>query len=779
MLRSTARRGSVKARVVRDLDLAPERAEARALIERQRRRMIERAGVHPDARDLPRPRQLQRAIHQPAPGAAADQVSGHAEEGEFALTGLAKVQFEQTLVAPLVHQRMDIDHRRANDRGQVRVHHLQPRKPQPFLADAAIEIAKPVQIRRRRPAQRPRALGIAAKRRTFGHLQMRDHGRDLAGGNVRITRRGGSSFKHPPLITGERPLHLRPPSAPDAAASTAARLASVTFASALSVEQGQKRYCTKRTSNYYARFGCIYVYRAYIRLSYNECSMTAISEHKHLAKEFKMVRRVIEDQTYMTDDLLFPHLLGRSFYVQPEARPQTNDKEYFRNSQFWNDVLDSQKVVAERVVRLNRFNIFEWIPRNPGLFHTEQGAQARHISQYHIQAITGYDYEAFERKSDAPPDHAATFRDVTSGTRSARNVIYTPQGKASMLQGGIGCIRLRPVEWKTGGIRWFMSASSSTAPDEGIPLLMHDDIYQRLIDQIRQKGSRRCNIIGRTKFIPIEFSDLYSKHYRIQRLYIDVSKIEDASTTSEFGQVSVAASFLSHYEGRPKIYASYVTFDPGYKGAQESATDWMHEEYIRGLYKGVPLTDFDQQATEIPDTLFSLDQVLTSPDLARTIATLKDKFGNFDWDMLKNSAFSFYTHQEQIMVKSVVNGENHRVNITTGSSSPITTQEGVTSTYLPATPQERYRHLYTLLAWGTGVLFLIALLIISLIFPNPTPPQLKIQASILSLAAAGFATVMSGLMNITTKVGTQLAIGASGAFAVLVLFYLQNPAILN
>jgi hypothetical protein len=48
-----------------------------------------------------------------------------------------------------------------------------------------------------------------------------------------------------------------------------------------------------------------------------------------------------------------------------------------------------------------------------------------------------------------------------------------------------------------------------------------------------------------------------------------------------------------------------------------------------------------------------------------------------------------------------------------------------------------------------------------------------------ALAAAGFATVMSGLMNITTNLGTQITIGASGAFAVLVLFYLQNPAVLQ
>ena len=102
----------------------------------------------------PRPCQLQRAVHQPAPGAGADQLRRHPKEGEFALTGLAKIQFEQTLIAPLVHQRMDIDHRRANDRCQFRIRRLQPRKPQPFLADAAIEIPKPVVCSFRRPKKR-------------------------------------------------------------------------------------------------------------------------------------------------------------------------------------------------------------------------------------------------------------------------------------------------------------------------------------------------------------------------------------------------------------------------------------------------------------------------------------------------------------------------------------------------------------------------------------------------------------------------------------------------
>jgi len=245
----------------------------------------------------------------------------------------------------------------------------------------------------------------------------------------------------------------------------------------------------------------------------------------------------------------------------------------------------------------------------------------------------------------------------------------------------------------------------------------------------------------------------------------------------EPAMVSVAASFLSEFEGHPGLYASYVTFDPGYRGAQEGATDWMHEEYIAKFYKGEVLTDFDQQSGSMPNSLFGLDRILTSPDLAETISAIKNKFGYFDWNMLEKASFSFVAHQEQIMVKSVVTGEGNRVNIA-GDNSTITVREDAAEDAGPSFA-ERNRHLYTLLAWASGVVFLAALLVISLIWDHPTQPQLRIQVSILALAAAGFATVVSGLLNVTMDFGRQLVIGASGALAVLVIFYFYNPAVLQ
>ena len=53
-----------------------------------------------------------------------------------------------------------------------------------------------------------------------------------------------------------------------------------------------------------------------------------------------------------------------------------------------------------------------------------------------------------------------------------------------MLQGGIGCVRLQPPLLDDGSRAWFMSATSSCAPDEGIPLLVPDSLYQMNIDGI-------------------------------------------------------------------------------------------------------------------------------------------------------------------------------------------------------------------------------------------------------------------------------------------------------
>lgn len=374
-----------------------------------------------------------------------------------------------------------------------------------------------------------------------------------------------------------------------------------------------------------------------------------------------MEGRVIEAMSYaarrFVQSVILPQAVGRSFLMQPKKARRAKDRTYYRSDHFWRDILN-EKLGAERVVELKGVRLFEWFPRNPGLFHTRAAARAREEAERHLLRFDPHKYRAFQVLADAPPDHAALIRTLTSAEGPARTQIFTPRGKLSMLEGGIGCIRLQPALVENGGRAWFMSATSSTSPDEGVPLLVPDELYQTYIDRIRQNGFATVSIHGRTRFIPQRFLDLYAAKCGIPRLYVEVEEMEDAGYDEDYGLVSVASSFIAEFEGETSIYAAYVTFDPGHTGARAGAAQWLREEYVQGLYQGELLTDFDQQAPTISDTLFSLNEVLTSSDLALTIKRLRDLHGHFDWSMLEKRTINFTEHKEYVRMKIEANNNS-------------------------------------------------------------------------------------------------------------------------
>jgi hypothetical protein len=377
-----------------------------------------------------------------------------------------------------------------------------------------------------------------------------------------------------------------------------------------------------------------------------------------------MARRVLESLDYVAmEAVVMPQTIGRSLLMKPEAGRRGRDRSYHASEAFWRDVL-SERVGAERLVTLNQMRLFEWFPRNPGLFHTEQAEWARREAENHIRHIDPQTFSAYIALTDTFPDHAAPIRSVTWNARTTRGQIFTPRGKLSMLQGGIGCVRLRPAILNDSSRAWFMSATSSVSPDEGVPLLVPDDIFQNYIDRIREKGYATVSIRGRTRFIPERFTDICAARNGIPRLYVEVEEIEDGGPDEDFGLVSVAASFVAELEGKTSIYAAYVTFDPGHSGARANAARWLREEYVQGYYKGKLLTDFDQQAPTISNTLFSLDEVLTSPDLASAIKRLHNLRGHFDWAMLKESTINFTDNREYVRMK--VQASNNSGNLVIG-----------------------------------------------------------------------------------------------------------------
>ncbi|RTM00423.1 hypothetical protein EJV44_03770 [Ancylobacter aquaticus] len=382
---------------------------------------------------------------------------------------------------------------------------------------------------------------------------------------------------------------------------------------------------------------------------------------------------------YLLSDIVLPQTLGRGFYMKPSELPKAKDREFFDNESLWHHIFE-ERLRAERLVRLIGFHIFDWVPRNPGLFHTENGRRARTNAGRHMLKVDHTLFAEYIDADGAPPDGADVLRGVTSSEGAARKLILTPQGKCSMLQGGVGCVRFRSLKLANGGVAWLVSATSSAAPDEGIPLLMSDTDYEDIEDELIERGFATRDIIGKTKFVPDEFADLFSVQSGIPRLYIEVQKLARCPPADVTGQVSVAASFVSGYEGQPRIYASYVTFDPAIAKAKQEAAEWMKQEYVERLYDGRLLTDFDQRAPTFSDSIFTMDQLLGSTDLARQVDELVRLYGYIDWKQLNR--INYARHTDALIV-------NHQVVTISGSTNVIVNSDVHNTTMNAQTPGPR------------------------------------------------------------------------------------------
>lgn len=83
--------------------------------------------------------------------------------------------------------------------------------------------------------------------------------------------------------------------------------------------------------------------------------------------------------------------------------------------------------------------------------------------------------------------------------------------------------------------------------------------------------------------------------------------------------------------------------------------------------------------------------------------------------------------------------------------------------------------LQLILVFAFGVVFVSALLVLAVAIPNPTQQQMFIFRVVLSLAGAGVAALIPGLLDIKADLTNSIVITAGGAIAVFVLLFLVNP----
>src|SRR5471030_1500043 len=114
------------------------------------------------------------------------------------------------------------------------------------------------------------------------------------------------------------------------------------------------------------------------------------------------------------------------------------DQNFGSNEAFWK-ALREKRVLTNSVVHLQEFAVTEWLPRTPGLYHDPHAETQRHNAEAFQMSS-----ERFLHQTNRPGKRIGLSRS-DSGHRHPASVIYDPYGKSLMIEGGIGCVRLKDI----------------------------------------------------------------------------------------------------------------------------------------------------------------------------------------------------------------------------------------------------------------------------------------------------------------------------------------------
>lgn len=276
------------------------------------------------------------------------------------------------------------------------------------------------------------------------------------------------------------------------------------------------------------------------------------------------------------EEALKAALYAKSF--AEERRVEEPDHIYGDNESFWEGAISSQHFPGS-YVRLKGFHLTEWIPFAPGRYFTSDAKEMRSF--------------------------AAKF---VSSDRDE----YTPNGKESMVRGGIGSIRL--AEKTIGRSQFqFLGASSSGVTHEGVPVALETDDYRKVIHVIRERGGCVVDLVGRIRSITRELPQL-DFHSSIPRYCLFAEDVSILQASEPTRLATTAAIMFSAESYRPDILNkswTFCTFRPA--ADPQNAAEWLLD-YAHRYSGGATniLTDFDEHRRLFPCTVeFPLTDIVS------------------------------------------------------------------------------------------------------------------------------------------------------------------------
>jgi hypothetical protein len=268
---------------------------------------------------------------------------------------------------------------------------------------------------------------------------------------------------------------------------------------------------------------------------------------------------------------LIEHLRNANLQGRGKAGQDAPDTEIRSNREFWLPILN-ERYRAYRWVKLINFQIIDWFPRTPGLYHTVRASMSRREARRYVREEAGFRF-------------------------------YEPRGKTHMMDGGIGAVRFKPMIIE-GDECWLCTATSDEYCHTGVPVAIPNHIMARV------ELNKQFTITGQTRFLPEFLAHHFYHMTRIPQMYLLADSIEISGYSRESLQITPMVFFTGErrrqLEERGNV--TFVTCRADSLLELDRAADWL-DQYV-GRYGGEIITNFDEQRPTFQHAPFSLQNVM-------------------------------------------------------------------------------------------------------------------------------------------------------------------------
>lgn len=338
-----------------------------------------------------------------------------------------------------------------------------------------------------------------------------------------------------------------------------------------------------------------------------------------------------------------------------KENPNTSyDKELTSNVHLW-DFLLKNEGYPNQTIKIKNFFLLEWIPTSPGQYFTKEASDMRRGAM---------------RRS----------RDYVKPNE--RFIELRPNEKESMVRGGLGSLRIGPKKIE-GESQHVLCLSSNAISHEGIPILINQTLYLKVVNQIKENGLCCVNLIGSLRLLPSDNFGIKLRYGRnVPKYCIQAEDIELLKTNPVNPQVSLAILYNKHDNDWGSNYGhSFCTFEPIKNEKNlKLAIDWLNDYAIRYSEDKEPnvIGDFDEYYEHFSSVDLPLIQIAN---------------GHIPYDKLKELQNKGNLHFEIIQGDKIQSGDNsviiNRSTINLGSNTEIAMKDKIL--FLTSNPADTSR----------------------------------------------------------------------------------------